>query len=196
MTTENTTLMKNARAALQNNWPLAIGAFLTYIILTFMIPYAGIILGGPFALGLALFSLNISRGNELKFENIFEGFKNFSNGLVAYLLRALYVFLWSLLLIIPGIIKSLSYSMVFFIMVDEPELSPQEALAKSQEMMNGHKMKYFRLTLRFMGWSLLCAFFTFGIGFLWLIPYFHVTNAKFYEDLKTDPLAEIGMNED
>ncbi|NJB83202.1 DUF975 family protein [Wenyingzhuangia aestuarii] len=192
MATENTSLMHSARKSLENKWGIAIGTFLIYTIIISIGSYAAIIITGPFALGLAFFSLNLSRNKEVKIEQIFDGFKRFTDGLIAYLLILLYVLLWTLLFIIPGIIKAFSYSMTFFIMVDEPNLSPQEAMAKSQEMMDGYKMKYFRLTLRFMGWSLLCML-TFGIGFLWLIPYMYVTNAKFYEDLKTDPLQEIGI---
>lgn len=192
MATENTSLMHSARKSLENKWGIAIGTFLIYTIIISVGSYAAIIIAGPFALGLAFFSLNLSRNKEVKIEQIFDGFKRFTDGLIAYLLILLYVLLWTLLFIIPGIIKAFSYSMTFFIMVDEPNLSPQEAMAKSQEMMDGYKMKYFRLTLRFMGWSLLCML-TFGIGFLWLIPYMYVTNAKFYEDLKTDPLQEIGI---
>ncbi|NIJ44371.1 putative membrane protein [Wenyingzhuangia heitensis] len=192
MATENTTLMQSARKSLENNWGIAIITFLIYTIIISVGSYAAIVIAGPFALGLALFSLNISRGKELKIEQIFQGFNRFVDGLIAYLLILLNVFLWALLFIIPGIIKAFSYAMTYFIMIDEPELSPQQAMKKSQEMMDGYKMKYFRLTLRFMGWSLLCIL-TLGIGFLWLVPYMYVTNAKFYEDLKTDPLQEIGI---
>lgn len=133
----------------------------------------------------------IARNQKEDIKQIFEGFNNFANCLIAYLLMALYVILWSLLFIIPGIIAAISYSMVFYIMVDEPEIGPEAALRKSKEMMYGYKWKFFRLNIRFFGWSLLCIL-TLGIGFLWLIPYMHVTYVKFYEDIKNDPLAEIG----
>ena len=64
-----------------------------------------------------------------------------------------------------------------------PDLSPSEALRKSKEMMDGYKMKYFTLSLRFFGLALLCVL-TLGIGFLWLAPYMQVTVAKFYDDLR------------
>jgi len=97
----------------------------------------------------------------------------------------LFVFLWSLLLIIPGIIASLAYSMTFFILADEPELGASDALAKSKRMMRGYKWKYFCLNLRFIGWAILCVI-SLGIGFLWLIPYMQISYAKFYEDVKTE----------
>lgn len=190
MATENVKLMQQARASLDSKWGIAIGTFLIYTVITSIASYASIIIAGPFALGLAVFTLNLSRGNEVKIEQLFEGFRRFADGLIAYLLILLYVLLWSLLLIIPGIIKAYSYSMTFFIMNDEPDLTPQEAMAKSQQIMDGYKMKYFRLNIRFFGWALLCIL-TLGIGFLWLIPYIHVTFAKFYEDIKDNPTTKI-----
>ncbi|MDO3693569.1 DUF975 family protein [Wenyingzhuangia sp. chi5] len=198
MTTENTKLMQQARASLDLKWGMAIITFLIYNIIVgslSIIPILGsigaLILAGPFAYGLATFSMAISRNQKEDIKQIFEGFNNFANCLIAYLLMVLYVILWSLLFIIPGIIAVISYSMVFYIMVDEPEIGPEAALRKSKEMMYGYKWKFFRLNLRFLGWSLLCIL-TLGIGFLWLIPYMHVTYVKFYEDIKNDPLAEIG----
>lgn len=198
MTTENTKLMQEARTSLDLKWGMAIITFLIYNIIVgslSVIPILGsigaLILAGPFAYGLATFSMAISRNQKEDIKQIFEGFNNFANCLIAYLLMVLYVFLWSLLFIIPGIIAAISYSMIFYIMVDEPEIGPEAALRKSKEMMYGYKWKFFRLNLRFFGWSLLCIL-TLGIGFLWLIPYMHVTYVKFYEDIKNDPLAEIG----
>lgn len=91
--------------------------------------------------------------------------------------------LWTLLLIIPGIIAAYSYSLVYYILVDEPNLKPLEALRKSKKMMYGNKAKLFYLGLRFIGWALLCVL-TLGIGFIWLAPYIQATRAKFYEDVK------------
>ncbi|MGY5354825.1 DUF975 family protein [Wenyingzhuangia sp. IMCC45467] len=198
MATENAKLMQQARASLDLKWGMAIITFLIYGLIVgslSAIPVLGsigsFILGGPLTFGLATFSLNIARNQKEDIKQLFDGFDNFANYLVAYLLKVLYVFLWSLLFIIPGIIAAISYAMVFYIMVDEPEIGPEAALRKSKEMMHGYKGKYFGLCLRFFGWSLLCIL-TLGIGFLWLIPYMHVTFAKFYDDIKNDPLAEIG----
>ncbi|MDO6737946.1 DUF975 family protein [Wenyingzhuangia sp. 2_MG-2023] len=191
MTTENTKLMQMARESLNGKWGIAIGGFLIYTIIISIASYASLIIAGPFYLGICLFALNISRGKEFKIEQIFKGFNYFVNALLAYLLVFVYVFLWSLLLIVPGIIKGLSFSMVFFILADDPELNYSEALKQSEEMMDGHKWKFFKLNLRFLGWAILCLL-TLGIGFLWLIPYMYVTYAKFYDDLKIDPLQEIG----
>ena len=134
-------------------------------------------------MGAAIFSLSISRGKEGRLEQLFEGFNHFATALVTYLLLLLYVFLWMLLLIVPGIIAALGYSMTFYILADDPLIKPQDALKKSKSMMDGHKEKLFYLCLRFFLLAILCIL-TLGIGFLWLIPYVHVTMAKFYDDVK------------
>lgn len=193
MKTENVVLMKMARESLKGKWGLAIGTFVVYLIIVGAIqgiahlaPIVGLIaliIGGPFALGISLFSLSLSRNQEAKLEQIFKGFNYFGNTLGTYLLMVLIILLWTLLLIVPGIIAALSYSMTFFIMVDDNSIGGMEALNKSKKMMNGYKWKFFCLGLRFFGWALLCIL-TLGIGFLWLMPYMYVSMAKFYDDIK------------
>ena len=93
------------------------------------------------------------------------------------------VFLWSLLLVVPGIIKGYAYSQAFYLLNDNKKLGYKEALEESEKMMDGHKWELFVLQLSFIGWSLL-AVLTCGIGFLWLTPYMNTTLANYYEDLK------------
>ena len=88
-----------------------------------------------------------------------------------------------LLFIIPGIIKSFSYAMTYFIINDHPEYSINQAITESRRMMDGHKMEYFILCLSFIGWFILSCI-TLGIGFLWLIPYFYTTSAAFMKRLQ------------
>lgn len=197
MTKENVVLMKMARETLDGKWGLAIGAFFVVYLIEgtiSSIPKAGpvlsLIIGGPFALGMAMFSLSLSRNQEARFEQVFEGFRDFGRALGAYLLIILFVFLWLLLLIVPGIIAAISYSMTFFIMVDDPSIKAMDAIDKSKQMMNGYKLKFFYLQLRFLGWALLCIL-TLGIGFLWLIPYVYVSVAHFYDDIKDNPAVTI-----
>ncbi len=192
MMKENKELMAEARASLSGNWGLAIGTFLVYTIIIAslqVIPVVGGVLGlfiaGPMAVGISMFSLSLSRGENARLEQIFEGFRNYGTVLGAYLLMVLFIFLWMLLLIIPGIIASIAYSQTFYILAEDDTIGSMDALRKSKEMMNGYKWKYFCLVLRFIGWFLLCIL-TFGIGFLWLSPYIQVSYAKFYEDLKTN----------
>ena len=196
MNTDNLTLMRASREALRGKWGMAILTFFIYTLLTTtsgtlrsqgsfltISSTLTLIIGGPLALGAAIFSLSIARGKEGRLEELFQGFNNFATALVTYLLLLLYVLLWTLLLIVPGIIAALGYSMTFYILADDPAIKPQDALKKSKSMMDGHKEKLFYLCLRFLLLAILCIF-TLGIGFLWLIPYVHVTMAKFYEDVK------------
>ncbi|MEI9935004.1 MAG: DUF975 family protein [Ferruginibacter sp.] len=196
MKTENVVLMKHARESLSGKWPLAIGTFVVYYLINGCvqsIPFAGIVgsllIGGPMLVGVAVFSLSLSRNTYPRFEQIFDGFKKFDVALGAYLLTFIFVLLWSLLLIIPGIIAALSYSMTFFILADNDSIGAMEAIDQSKAMMDGYKWKLFYLGLRFLGLALLCIL-TLGIGFLWLIPYIQVTMAKFYDDLKGVPVMD------
>jgi uncharacterized membrane protein len=100
----------------------------------------------------------------------------------------LFILLWTLLLIIPGIIAAISYSMTFYILADDNSIGAMDAIDKSKKMMDGYKWKYFCLGLRFLGWALLCIL-TLGIGFLWLMPYMQVSMAKFYDDVKANSLT-------
>ena len=107
-------------------------------------------------------------------------------------LMYLFIFLWSLLLVIPGIVKAFSYAMTPFILEERPELSANEAIDHSRAMMKGHKFDLFWLLLSFIGWGFLCMF-TFGIGYLWLIPYMQTSFASFYEDVKADYEVNGGL---
>jgi uncharacterized membrane protein len=194
METENVVLMQMAKESLKGKWGLAIGTAVVFMLLAGgpqIIPIAGsiasLIILGPLTLGFAVFSLSISRNQDAKLEQLFQGFSNFGNALGAYLLMGLFIILWMLLLIIPGIIAAISYSMTFFILADDSSIGPMEAIDKSKKMMAGYKWKYFCLGLRFLGWVLLCIL-TLGIGFLWLIPYMQVSMAKFYDDVKANPI--------
>ena len=190
MVKDYTELMAEARESLSGNWGLAIATFLVYgiIISIFqVIPTVGSVLAlfiaGPMLVGVSMFSLSLSRGESARLEQIFEGFKNYGTVLGAYLLMVLFIFLWMLLLIIPGIIAAIAYSQTFYILAEDDAIGSMDALKKSKEMMDGYKWKYFCLGLRFIGWALLCIL-TLGIGFLWLSPYIQISYAKFYEDIK------------
>ncbi|MDR3540439.1 MAG: DUF975 family protein [Desulfosporosinus sp.] len=141
------------------------------------------ILGGPVALGAAGYFLKLMRNQGPIIEDLFSGFKFFVKAFVLNLLIIIFTLLWSVLLIIPGIIASLRYSMAYFIMSDNPQLSAFEALKQSKLMMVGHKWELFVLWLSFLGWFLL-GVITLGIALLWVDPYYNTTIANFYQDLK------------
>ena len=115
--------------------------------------------------------------------HLFESFSSsYLNQVLVMLLKNLFVWLWSLLLIVPGIMKAYSYTMTELILVEHPEYSPLQAITASKEMMYGHRWEFFCLQARFWAWGLLCCF-TFGIAALWLYPYYMTAKSKFYMDL-------------
>ena len=184
---ENSQFRAAARSQLRGDWLPTVGASLVYAVLinlASMVFFVGIfIVGGPLTLGFCGYFLRKARGEKAEIENLFEGFKTFGTSFLLYLMEMIFIFLWSLLLIIPGIIKSLSYSMAFFILRDNPGMGSMEALNASKKMMHGYKKKLFYLYLSFIGWALL-GLLTLGIGYLWLIPYIYLSTANFYENLK------------
>lgn len=127
----------------------------------------------------------IRTGEKINIESMFDGFKNYGGVVLTGLLMGIYVLLWSLLLIVPGIIKALSYSMVYYIMRDNPELKYNAAIERSMEMMKGHKWELFCLGLSFIGWIFL-GIITLCIGFLWIEPYMCTAYAHFYEYVKEE----------
>lgn len=142
-----------------------------------------LIIMGPLSLGIANILLKVLQEEKIEVEMMFSGFQDFARSFIAGLLISLYVFLWSLLLIIPGIIATFSYSMTYFIMQDNPQLSATDAIAASKRMMYGQKWRLFGLWFSFIGWWLLCVI-TFGIALIYVAPYYSVATAVFYSDLK------------
>ncbi|NUJ06595.1 DUF975 family protein [Bacillus paranthracis] len=177
-------LKGEALDSLEGKWGLAVGATLLISILisafslsidfifaqvwdwkevksSLSVDVITILIVGPLTLGGYCLALHIIREKEARIGHIFR---------------------WFLLFIIPGIIKSFSYAMTYFIINDHPEYSINQAITESRRMMDGHKMEYFILCLSFIGWFILSCI-TLGIGFLWLIPYFYTTSAAFYEEI-------------
>lgn len=134
-------------------------------------------------LGVIMIYLNMAKGEQPDIGRMFDGFQNVGPCVILYLLTNVFIFLWSLLFVIPGIIKGLSYSMGFYILAEHPEMSATEALNESKRIMVGHKGDLFVLYLSFIGWALL-AIPTFGLIYIWLIPYMSMTTANFYNAIK------------
>ena len=134
------------------------------------------------AFGLTSFFLKLSRNEEVTWKELFSKTGMFVSYFVISLLVSIFVSLWTLLLIVPGIIASLAYSQVYLVKLDNPEMEDFEAIKKSKELMKGHKWEYFLLGLSFIGWIIL-GMFTLGILYLWLIPYMEVTMCNFYNEL-------------
>ncbi len=145
----------------------------------------------PLTIGWTWITMSIARSEETKVADLFEPYKMFWKAIGLSLVRSIFLALWFILFIIPGIIKSFSYMLTFYILRDEPSIGILDAITRSRQMMDGHKKEAFFLVLSFIGWFLL-GIITLGIGFLWIGPYFSVTIAKFYDRVRGEEVSTTG----
>lgn len=175
----------------QNGWLMGV---VTILIVSAITSIAGVIPGigalvalviaGPLMFGKGFIFLKQSRdGQPINLADLFKGFsEDFGQTFLLGLMIYIFTFLWSLLFIIPGIIKGLSYSMAFYIKADHPEMQWNECINESKRMMVGHKGELFVLYLSFIGWMIVGSL-AFGIGSLWVCAYMEATEAQFYNEL-------------
>jgi uncharacterized membrane protein len=186
----NAMLRKAARSQLKGSWLAAAGMSFIWFCLLLLAGFTvigSLIVSGPLMLGLCGYFLTKARGGRVTVSNLFDGFNMFGRAFLLEFLTSIFIALWSLLLIIPGIIKGLSYSMAYYIVLDNPQMNALDAITASRKMMNGYKGKLFCLHLGFIGWGLLCIL-SLGIGLFWLIPYAQLAGANFYEDLRKNSI--------
>ncbi|MQR95870.1 DUF975 family protein [Fictibacillus phosphorivorans] len=134
----------------------------------------------------------IRTGEKINVSSLFQAFSEISTYikiLGTYLVMMVYLILWSLLLLIPGIIKAFSYSQTYFVLKDHPDIGITAAIKKSRKLMDGYKWKFFVLQLSFLGWGILCIL-SLGIGFFWLAPYMSASYAAFYNERMNEYEAE------
>lgn len=150
-----------------------------------IIPLVGwIIITPAFSLSSTMIYLNLRRG-DTKAGDAFAGFGDFWAAFKVGFLTKLFTFLWSLLLVIPGIIKMFAYSMSMYVLAENKGMSASECIDRSKKLTDGHKMDLFVLSLSFIGWLLLCSI-TFGIALVYVLPYMEATFANAYHYLKTE----------
>ncbi len=191
-------LKNRAKQSLNGNWGAAILGVVIYMVVISILSSTGVgsFVAGLVAVGYISLYLVLLRGMKPSFEGCIAAItENIGTKFIATLLVSLYTFLWSLLFIIPGIVKSYSYAMTPYILLDRPELSATDAIKESEKMMNGHKMDLFILDLSFIGWILL-AMITCGIAIFYVEPYIMATKSAFYLELKgPDPEPEAEAKE-
>ena len=163
---------------------LAVISILGFIAIAFALLH--FIIGGAVTLGYVKFNLNLIDHKPASFADLFSEFHRFGTAFVMQFLRGLYTVLWTLLFIIPGIYASYGYAMTPYILLENPEMTANEAITKSKELMDGNRWRLFCLEISFIGWALLAALFTCGIGTLWLIPYQQASYAAFYREIKAE----------
>ncbi len=132
----------------------------------------------PLIIGLKVFSLKVIRKGEYDDVQIFMSYKNIIMIAGLFILINFFTFLWTLLLVIPGIIAALSYSMAPYLMADEQK-EPLECINISKKMMNGYKLDYFKFIISFFGWYLISF-----IAFWYVVPYYNISEAIYYDELK------------
>lgn len=154
---------------------------------------ASILLTGPLGVGITLVFVKIARNhNNVELGDIFVSFSNrFSKDFLLGLMINVFTMLWTLLFIVPGIVKAYAYSMAYFVSIDHPEWDWKACIEESKRLTQGHKGELFVLDLSFIGWYIvgsLCL----GVGVLWVNPYHMTAMANYYEQLKANvpPVAE------
>ena len=183
-------LMRKARTLLEPHWILAIGVCLANAVMVAapaeLDSYGEIVsllLAGPLQLGLCFFFLNLVKGKETRFELLFEGFKPLLTVLLAYAIITALTVIGLILLIVPGIVVALGFSMTYYIIAEDPEISFQTALEQSWKLTDGYKMELLELNLRFIPWYLL-GLLCFIVGVFAVVPWHNTTLALYYQYLK------------
>ena len=165
-----------------------------------MIPLVGVIavyvIAPPLSLGLIMVYLSVTYGEDVQINTLFDGFRNgyFGKSVLLFLMVIFFTMLWSFLFVIPGIIKAYSYSMSFYILAENPNMTAREALNESKEIMKGNKLNLFVLELSFILWAF-AIIFTLGIAAIYVEPYMQLTYVNFYHNIKRQPAAEAVYEE-
>ena len=183
-------LMRKARTLLEPHWILAIGVCLANAVMVAapaeLDSYGQIVsllLAGPLQLGLCFFFLNLVKGKETRFELLFEGFKPLLTVLLAYAFITALTVIGLILLIVPGIVVALGFSMTYYVIAEDPEISFQIALEQSWKLTDGYKMELLELNLRFIPWYLL-GLLCFIVGVFVVVPWHNTTLVLYYQYLK------------
>ncbi|MCH5155743.1 MAG: DUF975 family protein [Clostridiales bacterium] len=191
---------RRAWAALKGKWgTVAITYFIVMVVASICSGLSVFVIGGllllvlsgPIRYGESVQALNVMRGNKVDVSDIMSAQHRMGDTILAYFINGVYTFLWTLLFIIPGIIAAYSYSLTYYLMIDNPKLTPDEARRQSIKLMDGNKARLFKLHLSFIGWIFL-SILTLGILLFWIMPYEQCAVAEFYDTvIPTRPTVEI-----
>ena len=160
-----------------------IGLIIGCLAITTVLPFFGLFFMSAFSLGTLRAYMALSKGESIRAGYAFRGFSSFWRSGWLMWLTGLFVYLWSLLLLVPGIIKTYSYAMAPYVLAEHPELTARQCLRYSKQMMRGHKFQLFVLELSFILWDLL-VLVTLGIMAIWVGPYKQATKVNFYHNIK------------
>lgn len=165
---------------------MIVGFTVVFLVVFAVVLLLSIFILNPFIVGIRrFFAKEMKESTKVK-EIAFAFDHNYSNITKIMFMKDLYTFLWSLLFIIPGIVKAYEYRMIPYILGDNPAISKEDAFLLSKEMMNGQKWRTFVLDLSFIGWNIL-SLFTLGIlSIFYVEPYMNLTKAELYNTLSGD----------
>ena len=166
---------------------------IVFAVVTLAVVAFGVFVSNVISVGFHGWFLRFSRGENPDFGEMFSGFNHYKHTMLGMLLRGVYIFLWSLLLIIPGIIKAYSYAMVPFILYENPSMSAKEALSISEAMMDGWKWELFKFELSFFGWHIANMFTCGLLALLFINPYMFTSFAMLYDNIKYDAVYTRGV---
>lgn len=170
-----------------------IGVFAVIMAIVLVASIAMTFFSGIIEAGYYKYNLVLVDYGDAGFNHLFGYFPRWKTLGVCALLRSLYVTLWTLLFIIPGIIATYNYAMTPFILAEDPSVGPNEAIERSKRLMYGHRWQLFCLEFSFIGWNILCAL-SCGIGNIWLTPYRYAARADFYREIScTRPVVEFDV---
>lgn len=198
----NRILKVKAKMAMKGNFGLLFGVLIVPSLICGVataigIGIVGTVIIGALQVGVCSCYINTLRGKKVEFNNLFVSFKDFNavaQALICNLLQGFFLFLWSLLLIVPGIIKSYSYAMSYNLLADKAGMDGNAAITESRRIMDGHKAELFLLDLSFLGWYLL-SMLTFGLLFIYVIPYHTAARTAFYNQLVGKESSNTVLNE-
>ena len=185
----NSEIRKETKALMSGNWSTMVLIALVFGIISIFTANSFplvLFVYSPLVLGLVITMMHFVRCTKrVAVEDLFSAFNStfYWKSMCLGVLVAVYTFLWLLLFLIPGIIKSCAYFLAPYILADNPELTAEEAICRSMRLMDGHKMQLFLMSLGYLGLTLLSALLLF-IPLLWLMPYYNAVYAKFYEEVK------------
>ncbi len=161
---------------------ISLGIVLVIFTIAFIVSLAYTFFGGIIETGYYKYNLELVDYGDPGFNHLFGYFPRWKTLGLCALLRTLYITLWTLLFIIPGIIATYNYAMTPFILAEDPTVGPNEAIERSKRLMYGHRWELFCLNFSFIGWHLLCIL-SCGIGYIWLTPYRYAALAEFYREI-------------
>lgn len=171
-------------------WSFLIAIVLGLLAVSFVYSLIMFTIGSAVSVGYSQYNLDLVDGCGVRVGTLFSCMSQMKTAIFVKLLTVVYVILGYILLIIPGIMATYSYSMANFVLADNPDMTAREALRESKRIMKGHRWRLFCLEMSFIG-LVLISILTVGIGFIWSVPYMNASYAAFYREAKSESNFQV-----